>query len=152
MRREDQKNRTRIGPHLRQPRSAGSQVISVAKIGYVRWSEPTYAGHNIHTDIRSSPHPTGVALFGINPDRRSHLGLVLPPALGPKVEHVVHVDVGEQGQTLSRPYLTNRDDPVFQDTRLQPFADKAGRRCGAPRIEPAKEVKVRPAELTEIAP
>ena len=39
MRREDQKNRTRIGPHLRQARSAESQVISVAKIGYVRWSE-----------------------------------------------------------------------------------------------------------------
>jgi len=39
MRREDQKNRTRISPHLRQARSAGSQVISVAKIGYVRWSE-----------------------------------------------------------------------------------------------------------------
>src|SRR6516165_6112722 len=39
MRREDQKNRTRIGPHLRQARRARSQVISVAKIGYVRWSE-----------------------------------------------------------------------------------------------------------------
>ena len=32
--------------------------------------------HNIQTDIQSSPHPTGVAMFGINPDRRSHgLGL-----------------------------------------------------------------------------
>jgi hypothetical protein len=39
MRRRDQKNRTRIGPHLRQPRTAESQVISVAKIGYVRRSE-----------------------------------------------------------------------------------------------------------------
>ena len=28
--------------------------------------------HNIQTDIQSSPHPTGVAMFGINPDRRSH--------------------------------------------------------------------------------
>jgi hypothetical protein len=27
--------------------------------------------HNIQTDIQSSPHPTGVAMFGINPDRRS---------------------------------------------------------------------------------
>jgi spore coat protein A, manganese oxidase len=26
--------------------------------------------HNIQTDIQSSPHPTGVAMFGINPDRR----------------------------------------------------------------------------------
>jgi hypothetical protein len=29
--------------------------------------------HNIQTDIQSSPHPTGVAMFGIIPDRRSHL-------------------------------------------------------------------------------
>ena len=27
--------------------------------------------HNIQTDIQSSPHLTGVAMFGINPDRRS---------------------------------------------------------------------------------
>jgi hypothetical protein len=27
--------------------------------------------HNIQTDIQSSPHPTSVAMFGINPDRRS---------------------------------------------------------------------------------
>jgi hypothetical protein len=39
MRRKDQKNRTRIGPHLRQPQNAESRVISVAKIGYVRRSE-----------------------------------------------------------------------------------------------------------------
>jgi hypothetical protein len=29
--------------------------------------------HNIQTDIQSSPHPTGVAMFGINPDRRSQM-------------------------------------------------------------------------------
>ena len=28
--------------------------------------------HNIQTDIQSSPHPAGVAMFGIIPDRRSH--------------------------------------------------------------------------------
>jgi hypothetical protein len=39
MRRRNQKNRTRIGPHLRQSRTAESQVISVAKIDYVRRSE-----------------------------------------------------------------------------------------------------------------
>src|SRR5215831_12704835 len=56
------------------------------------------------------------------------LGLSPSPAVGPEVEHVVHVDVGEQGRnyrTLSRPHLTDRDDPLFQDTRLQPFADQA---------------------------
>jgi hypothetical protein len=33
--------------------------------------EPTF-----QTDIQSSPHPTGVAMFGINPDRRSHAPLL----------------------------------------------------------------------------
>jgi hypothetical protein len=33
--------------------------------------------HNIQTDIQSSPHPTGVAMFGINPDRRSQRTLIL---------------------------------------------------------------------------
>src|SRR5271167_2695424 len=33
--------------------------------------------HNIQTDIQSSPHPTGVAMFGINPDRRSHRRAIL---------------------------------------------------------------------------
>jgi hypothetical protein len=67
-------------------------------------------------------------VVGIPHNDHIALGLVLSPAVGPQVEHVVHVDVGEQRRnhrTLSRPYLTHRDDPVFQDTRLQPFADKA---------------------------
>ena len=28
--------------------------------------------HNLQKDRRSLPRPTGVAMFGINPDRRSH--------------------------------------------------------------------------------
>jgi hypothetical protein len=32
---------------------------------------------------------------------------------------------GGDHRALSRPYLTDRDDPVFQDTRLEPFADEA---------------------------
>ncbi len=28
--------------------------------------------HSIQRDRRSLPHPAGVAMFGINPDRRSH--------------------------------------------------------------------------------
>jgi len=39
MRLEDQKNRTRIGPHLGRPQAAEWLVISVVKIGYVRRSE-----------------------------------------------------------------------------------------------------------------
>jgi hypothetical protein len=48
MRRRDQKNRTCIGPHLRQPRSAESRMISVAKIGYVGRSELTNGANVCH--------------------------------------------------------------------------------------------------------
>jgi hypothetical protein len=39
----------------------------------------------------------------------------------------VQVDVGEQRRdhrALSRPLVADRDDPVLQDTRLQPFLDQ----------------------------
>ena len=48
--------------------------------------------------------------------------------VGPEIEHVVQVDVGKQRRdhrALPRPLVTGRDDPVFQDTRLQPFLDQA---------------------------
>jgi hypothetical protein len=32
--------------------------------------------HNIQTDYQSSPRPTGVAMFGINSDRRSQRATV----------------------------------------------------------------------------
>src|SRR6476620_8754146 len=50
-------------------------------------------------------------------------GLVPSPACGPKVEHVMQVDVGKQRRghrTLPCPLITDRDDLVLQDTRLQP--------------------------------
>src|SRR4030081_2714484 len=53
---------------------------------------------------------------------------VPPPALGPQIEHVVQVDVGEQRRNhraLPRPLLTDRDDPVLQHARPQPFLDQA---------------------------
>ena len=40
----DQKNRTRIGPHLGRPRAAERRVISVVEIGYVRRSEVAVEG------------------------------------------------------------------------------------------------------------
>src|SRR5712671_7634029 len=43
-------------------------------------------------------------------------GLVPSPALGPEVEHVMQVDVGEQRRdyrALSRPLFTDRDNPVL---------------------------------------
>src|SRR6516225_5303691 len=55
-------------------------------------------------------------------------GLPPSPAVYPKIEHVVKIDVGQQRRNhrpLARPRLTNRDDPVLQDTRLQPLLDEA---------------------------
>jgi hypothetical protein len=49
--------------------------------------------HNIQTDIQSSPHPTGVAMFGINPDRRSQQQAAIA------VLNVGGVDDGVQQQT-----------------------------------------------------
>jgi hypothetical protein len=64
MRRKGQKNRTRIGPHLRQPRSAESRAISVAKIGYVRRSEVTaayrFSDKSVHTCTGTPPKAIGM--------------------------------------------------------------------------------------------
>src|SRR3981081_1891867 len=49
------------------------------------------------------------------------------PACGPEVERVVQVDVGEQvvaARPRPRPPAPARNDPVFQDARLQPFLDQ----------------------------
>src|SRR5712691_9343490 len=55
-------------------------------------------------------------------------GLALSPALGPQIEHVVQVDVGEQRRdhrSLRRPPVADRHDPVFEDAHLEPFLDQA---------------------------
>ena len=67
-------------------------------------------------------------IIGIAHDDHVARGLAPSPALGPEVEDVVQVDVGEQRRdhrALPRPRLTDRHDPVFQDARLQPFPDQA---------------------------
>jgi len=46
----------------------------------------------------------------------------------PEVEHVVQVDIGQQGRrcrALRRTRLAFRDDPFFEYSRLKPFADQA---------------------------
>src|SRR6516225_497132 len=81
------------------------------------------------------PEASGVGLVletddevvGVPHNDHIALGLAPSPAVGPQIEHVVHIDVGEQRRNyraLSRSHLTYRDDPVLQDTRLQPFADE----------------------------
>jgi len=55
-------------------------------------------------------------------------GVAFPPLLRPEVEHVVQVDIGQQGRrcrALRRTRLAFRDDPFFEYSRLKPFADQA---------------------------
>src|SRR5438477_2319558 len=55
-------------------------------------------------------------------------GFAPSPARRPEVKGIVQVDIGEQRRNhraLPRPRLTDRDLPVFQDARLEPFLDQA---------------------------
>jgi hypothetical protein len=82
------------------------------------------------------PEATGVALVlkadddivGVPHDDHVARGLAPSPALRPEVESIVQVDVGQQRRdhrTLPSPPVACRYDPVFQNTRLQPFLDQA---------------------------
>jgi hypothetical protein len=67
-------------------------------------------------------------IVGMPHNHHSARGLVPSPALSPQIEHIVQVDVGEQWRNhrpLPRPLFTDRDDPVFQHARLEPFLDQA---------------------------
>jgi hypothetical protein len=72
----------------------------------------------------------------------SHYDHVAPslassPALGPEVEDVVQVDVGEERRdhrALTGSPVRCRYDPVFEDARLKPFADQAGDACVADAV------------------
>ena len=67
-------------------------------------------------------------VVGVAHDDHIARRLTPSPALGPEVEDVVQVDIGEQREiyrALPCPRLTNRHDPIFKDARLQPFLDEA---------------------------
>src|SRR5208283_5675731 len=54
-------------------------------------------------------------------------GLAPSPALGPEIEDVVEIDVGEQRRnhrTLTRPCLLDHHNPIFENTGPQPFLDE----------------------------
>src|SRR4051794_36356767 len=56
-------------------------------------------------------------VVGIAHDEHIARGLALSPACGPKVEHVVKIDIGEERRdhrTLPCSIFTCRDDPVFK--------------------------------------
>src|SRR4029077_16278083 len=67
-------------------------------------------------------------VVGVAHDDHVARGLTLSPAVGPEVEHVVQIDVGQERRdhrALPCPPLTDGHDPVFHDARLEPFADQA---------------------------
>src|SRR3954453_22036485 len=70
-------------------------------------------------------------------------GLAPSPALGPEVEDVVQVEVGEERRDhrpLSGPPVADRHDPVLEDTRPQPFPDQADdARVGDPVLQEADQ-------------
>src|SRR5262245_49853355 len=90
-------------------------------------------------------------VVGISHDDHVARGLPPSPAVGPQVEHVVQVDVGEQRRdhrALSRPLVTYGDNPVLQDTRLQPLLDQADdARITDPVLDEANEPAL--ADLVE---
>src|SRR5260221_6587311 len=55
--------------------------------------------HSIQRDRRSLPHPAGVAMFGINPDRRSHWGIITRHTAGRLGIHCAPHDVRDAAAT-----------------------------------------------------
>jgi hypothetical protein len=67
-------------------------------------------------------------IIGVAHDDHVARGLTPSPALGPQIEDVVQVDVGERRRDhrpLPGPTVTDRDDPVFEDARPEPLPDQA---------------------------
>ena len=55
------------------------------------------------------------------------LGLFLAPLIGPEVEHIVKIDIGQQrrdDRSLRSARLCWRKSSIFYDARLQPLADQ----------------------------
>src|SRR6202011_52781 len=79
----------------------------------------------------------------ITHDHHVASSLAPSPARRPEIEDVVQVDVGQKRRdhrSLARPPLARRNDPVFQDTRLEPFTDQADdARVADPVLDEADE-------------
>jgi len=70
----------------------------------------------------------GHKIISITHDNHVAVSLLPSPALGPEIERVVQVDIGEQRRnhrSLSRAPVVHSYDPVFEYARLQPFTDQA---------------------------
>src|SRR6516225_3508496 len=69
----------------------------------------------------------GYQIVGVSHDDHVAPGLVPPPALGPEIETVMQVDIGEERRdhrALTRSPVIHCYDPVFEYTRPQPFLDQ----------------------------
>src|SRR6267142_407095 len=67
-------------------------------------------------------------IVGISHDDHVAPGLLPSPALSPKVEAVMQVDIGEDRRNhraLAGSPVIDCHDPVFEDARPQPFLDQA---------------------------
>jgi len=67
-------------------------------------------------------------VVGVPHDDHVARGLPPSPEVGPEIEPVVQVDVGQQRRdhrSLPRPPVARRHDSLFQDARFQPFLDQA---------------------------
>ena len=66
-------------------------------------------------------------IVGISHDDHVAPGLPPSPALSPKIEAVMQVDIGEDRRnhrSLAGSPIIDRHDPVFEDARPQPFLDQ----------------------------
>ena len=69
----------------------------------------------------------GHQIVGVSHDDHVAPGLVPSPALGPEIETVMQVDIGEERRdhrALTRSPVIHCYDPVFEYTRPQPFLDQ----------------------------
>src|SRR6201989_3006249 len=70
----------------------------------------------------------GHQIVGVSHNDHVAPGLVSFPALGPQIETVMQVDIGEERRdhrALTSSPVIHRYDPVFEYTRPQPFLDQA---------------------------
>src|SRR6266571_2511239 len=119
------------------------QVDAPPVLGRVRpeFQQPCLLGVQLQTELRESLPKLSQEPLGVRPGLEPHdevvriphdnhvaVGVPLPPALSPEVEHVVQVHVGQERRcaaSLGRACLTPRPRPVLQHARVEPFLEQS---------------------------
>src|SRR4051812_29040413 len=87
--------------------------------------------------------PSWRTVIRVTDDDHVARGLAPSPALGPEIERVVQVDVGQERRDhrpLPGPRLTDAHDPILQDPRPQPFLDQTeDARIADPMVQEAEQ-------------